>query len=67
MNYTGAGACNTCLEGYHCVNRDRLDVCTQGFYCPEGTGEDLVPCPTGTYGATEGLYEEPQCTECDGQ
>ncbi|KAI8480901.1 hypothetical protein Bbelb_413740, partial [Branchiostoma belcheri] len=66
MNHTGASACYVCPAGYYCVNRDRADNCTQGYYCPEGTGADLWPCPAGFYGGTPGLRQEADCTECAG-
>ena len=66
MNYTGAGECIICPEGYYCVNRDRADICSQGFFCPVGTGADLMTCPAGTFGATEGLSDQSQCTDCTG-
>ena len=66
MNHTGATSCYTCPAGYYCVNRDRADLCRQGYYCPEGTGADLQPCPTGTFGNSEGLIQESQCTSCTG-
>lgn len=67
MNHTGASACYVCPAGHYCVNRDRADVCLQGYYCPEGTGADLQPCPTGTFGNTTGLINETQCTPCTGK
>lgn len=66
MNHTGASSCYVCPAGHYCVNRDRADVCRQGYYCPEGTGADLQPCPTGTFGNTTGLNNETQCTPCTG-
>ena len=35
--------------------------CTQGFYCPEGTLEEM-PCPAGSYGAAAGLSASGDCT-----
>ena len=67
MNRTGASACYLCPEGYSCTNRDVADPCKQGYYCPEGTGADLQPCPTGTFGNTTGLGKVTQCTECTGK
>ncbi|XP_077985306.1 uncharacterized protein LOC144439946 [Glandiceps talaboti] len=66
MNHTGAAACDICPEGYYCIYGDRATPCPQGYYCPEGTGYDYQPCPTGTYGATKGLIQEPDCTPCTG-
>ena len=36
-------------------------ACTRGFYCPEATSVPL-PCPSGTYGASNGLHNRSQCT-----
>ena len=46
--------------------RDRADDCKQGYYCPEGTGADLQPCPTGTFGNSTNLAMESECTQCLG-
>ena len=67
MNHTGASVCYVCPAGYYCVNRDRADICTQGYYCPTGTGADLQPCPTGSFGNTTGLIQESECTPCTGK
>ena len=66
MNHTGASSCYTCPAGYYCVNRDRADICRQGYYCPTGTGANLQPCPIGTFGNTTGLSNESHCTQCTG-
>ncbi|RUS80923.1 hypothetical protein EGW08_011304, partial [Elysia chlorotica] len=66
VNHTGASYCYTCPAGSYCVNRDRADDCLQGYYCPEGTGADLQPCPLGTFGNTTGLSEVGHCTQCTG-
>lgn len=66
MNHTGGSQCYVCPAGYFCVNRDRADPCYQGYYCPEGTGADLQPCPTGTFGNATGLTQEAECTNCTG-
>ena len=65
-NHTGASECYTCPEGYYCTNRDRADQCEPGFYCPEGTGADLQPCPAGTYNPSYGMGKESDCTQCEG-
>ena len=67
VNHTGASYCYTCPAGSYCVNRDRADDCIQGYYCPEGTGADLQPCPLGTFGNTTGLSEVGHCTQCTGE
>lgn len=30
--------------------------CPAGYYCPNGTGLDWMPCPKGTYSAKTNLY-----------
>ena len=51
---------------HYCVNRDRVDACPTGYYCPETTGADLMPCPAGTYNPITGIHNITQCTQCDG-
>ena len=48
------------------MNRDRADTCPTGYYCPETTGADLMPCPAGTYNPITGIHNITQCTQCDG-
>ena len=64
MNHTGAALCDDCPERYYCINYDRADICTQGYYCPAQTGHDLQMCAIGTFGATTGLKEQAECTDC---
>ncbi len=35
-------------SGYH--------DCPDGYYCPNGTGLDWMPCPRGTYSQQTNLY-----------
>lgn len=65
-NHTGASSCYDCPEGYYCVNRDRADPCSPGYYCPYQTGANLQPCPAGTYNPVYGLSNVSQCVQCDG-
>ena len=65
-NHTGAWSCYTCPEGYYCTNRDRADPCLPGYYCPEGTGADLQPCPAGTFNPSSAIGKESDCTQCEG-
>ena len=59
--------------GYYClpdlvVNGDVNTVmwsCPQGYFCPNGTGANHQPCPTGSYGNTTGLRAAIECTPCD--
>lgn len=41
-------------------------ICPAGYYCPAGTGPVWSQCPSGTYSALTGLYQESQCTACTG-
>ena len=66
MNHTGGTECYVCPEGHFCVNRDRADPCREGYYCPEGTGANLQPCPLGDFANTTGLGREDQCMRCLG-
>ena len=38
-----------------CVN------CSIGYYCPAKSAHAQIPCPSGWYSLTEGLY---RCLEC---
>lgn len=66
MNHTGAAECYICPEGYYCTIRTHPIPCPQGYFCPEGTAADWRPCPRGTFGASDGLSQEVQCTPCHG-
>ena len=37
--------------------------CSEGSYCPPGTGNP-VPCPKGTYGGRKNLAYEFECSTC---
>lgn len=47
-------------------DHDIMKDCLVGHYCPNGTGRDLKPCPSGTYSNTKGLARAKECTPCDG-
>lgn len=49
-----------------CTRRITADLCKQGYYCLENTGYNIQPCPTGTFGAREGLELETECSNCTG-
>ncbi|XP_033646870.1 uncharacterized protein LOC117306372 isoform X1 [Asterias rubens] len=66
MNRTGAAECLDCPAGSYCTQGDRPDPCPAGYYCPMGTGFDTRPCPEGTYGASESLRTESECSACTG-
>ena len=50
----------------YCTSGDLVQLCPEGYYCPNGTGFDWTPCPIGTYSNDTGLYQESQCTACEG-
>ena len=50
---------------YTGVNRSGIHRCPVGFYCPNGTGNNWKPCPTGTYGPQDGLSTKRDCKACD--
>lgn len=47
-----------------CTRQITADLCKQGYYCLEGTGFDIYPCPSGTYGERLGLKDVSECTNC---
>ena len=71
-NSTHRYNCSVCPPGFFCTpqliieNSIAYQSCPAGFYCPEGTGFDWIPCPVGTYSNTTGLYQSSQCSVCDG-
>ena len=46
------------------VERHPGDLCQEGYYCPEGTVLE-IPCPAGTYSATNHLSMESECLACE--
>ena len=42
-------------------------LCSRGFYCPQGTGRTLQPCPAGTYSNELGLATASECLDCTGE
>lgn len=64
---TAAESCTACEEGKYCPSTQLTagTACPVGFYCPTGSAEPL-PCPPGTYRATEGAKSKSECTNCDG-
>jgi hypothetical protein len=68
MNHTGASSCDICPSGHYCeayYSPSTYRPCPLGFYCPQGTGLDWIPCPVGKYGSRTGLQTEDECTACD--
>ena len=67
----GLGECHICDEGFYCTPFDDDNattghlVCPAGYYCPEGTGHDLRPCPIGSYSNITGLSNVRECIDCD--
>lgn len=43
-----------------------MNLCPEGYYCPEGTAFDWQPCPIGTFNNETGLAREDQCKPCLG-
>eukprot|EP00656_Telonema_subtile_P043571 TRINITY_DN49916_c0_g1_i1.p1 TRINITY_DN49916_c0_g1~~TRINITY_DN49916_c0_g1_i1.p1 ORF type:complete len:171 (+),score=12.67 TRINITY_DN49916_c0_g1_i1:139-651(+) len=62
-----------CAAGYYCNNGSSTatpsntsgmgSVCPLGHYCPTGASSPLQ-CPIGTFGPSEGLRTEAECTAC---
>ena len=71
-NVTHSLNCTICPAAFYCTPELLLGTsttyaaCPRGFYCPEGTGIDLMPCPAGTYSNQTGLSGSSECTSCDG-
>jgi hypothetical protein len=55
--------CEICPNGFYCLPVAFGDTqpgyfdCPAGFYCPNGTGLDWMPCPAGTYSNQLNLYK----------
>ena len=66
-NDSGLALCLVCPAGFYCT-ADFVEPqpCPIGYFCGAGTGANYEPCPSGTYGATEGLFRESDCTICPG-
>lgn len=63
-----------CAERYYCrvyaetstpSQGSNANICPQGSYCPKGS-EQPIPCIPGTYGASTGLANVSDCTQCTG-
>ena len=59
-----ASQCDSCPAGHFCIDGLEPEECLPGYYCPIGTGFNLLPCPPGTYSNQYGLSRLDQCTEC---
>jgi hypothetical protein len=66
MTTTQASECLQCPAGSYCVDGINTPNCPAGNYCPAGTGVVLPECPIGTFGGSESLDEETDCTPCTG-
>nr|DBA16528.1 TPA: hypothetical protein GDO54_003912 [Pyxicephalus adspersus] len=44
----------------------RGHYCSEGFFCPQGTGLNWTACPPGTYSSEPGLESVSDCRLCDG-
>ena len=69
----GKSSCKECVEGYYCnstngpVENHILNICPQGYYCPNGTKfAEEYPCPIGTFNNITGRTKESECTPCLG-
>ena len=62
------------FTGYYCIPEQVIagDItsvktdCPQGWFCPNGTGHNWRPCPSGSYGGSVRLTQALDCTPCDG-
>lgn len=64
---TAASECTICERGNYCVGGQSSisGICSPGYYCPEKSyTADQIPCPSGFYSPTEGLFSASQCLEC---
>ena len=56
--------CKDCSEGYYCPQGSPEEIaCPLGFYCPATIGKP-EPCPVGTFGEKLFLTSEDECTDC---
>ncbi|XP_064159371.1 SCO-spondin [Anguilla rostrata] len=53
-----------CPPGRYCTEFGGVQLCPEGHYCPGGTGEDVLPCPPGTYSPQPGQSHLEQCLLC---
>ncbi|KAJ8397174.1 hypothetical protein AAFF_G00440080 [Aldrovandia affinis] len=60
----GAARCLDCPLGRYCLEAGGVQLCPWGHYCPGGTGEDVLPCPPGTYNPQPGQGHLEQCLLC---
>ena len=63
-NSSGMATCLPCPEAHFCRGGSHVGVCTAGYFCPQGTGTSLKPCPIGTFSNLGGLSRESQCQPC---
>lgn len=65
-NTTQNAQCLVCPAGMFCTNGQTPELCPLGFHCPAGTGSDWQSCPPGTFGASLGLQNVTECSQCTG-
>ncbi len=70
-NVTGLSECLVCPAGFECEEGSTFPVpCPQGYFCHIGNDPSFKgikqKCPSGTFGATQGLTIEEQCSKCTG-
>ena len=64
-NSTGLNQCIECPVSQFCNNSVHPEPCLPGYYCPEGIGFDLRPCPIGMYNPVSAAANESYCLMCD--
>ncbi|XP_075462630.1 uncharacterized protein LOC142498006 [Ascaphus truei] len=62
-NTTGQSMCNLCLTGYTCSSGEIL-LCPSGYFCQNGSGNHMSPCPPGTFNPSPGLNRAEGCRLC---
>ncbi|XP_051788210.1 uncharacterized protein LOC127529233 [Erpetoichthys calabaricus] len=63
-NVTGLAECLDCPPGFYCLAGQNEQLCPQGHYCPGSTGQDVLPCPPGTFNSEFGCSQLEQCQLC---
>ena len=53
------------MHEFFCEGGANQTLCPRGFYCPEGTGLDLMRCPPGTYNDQTRAKSVDDCSQCE--
>nr|XP_057935999.1 SCO-spondin isoform X4 [Doryrhamphus excisus] len=77
QDLSGQTECSRCPAGFHCETHRWSSTrgsfsglssplpCPAGFFCPRERADGRpVPCPRGTYGPSQGLTSEGECSVC---